>query len=103
MRVVLCSPLTYVPEPATKFAGVYSPPSGETKVQVRESKALAPAMKMALSPVTRFSLVGFLRMYSQGWSGWTGAGTGTGTGASLPSVFGTGKTSVGSLVPMKTS
>ena len=76
---------------------------------------------MALSPTRRFSLVGFFVMMSQ--VGCTGVGAGAGAGAGIgagagvgvgageagvsapPSAtgFGTGKTSVGSLVPRKTS
>ena len=59
VMVVLYSPLTKAEDPDTKFAGEYSPPSGETKVQFRESKALAQATKIAFSPTFRFSLVGF--------------------------------------------
>jgi hypothetical protein len=35
--VVLYSPLTEAPDPETKLAGEYWPPSGETKVQFRDS------------------------------------------------------------------
>ena len=58
--VVLVSPLIVTEEPEMKLQGEYSPPSGETKVQFRESKTLAQATKIALPPTVLFSFVGFL-------------------------------------------
>ena len=107
---VLFSPLILAFEPERKFQGVYSPPPGETNVQLRESYAFAQATKMALPPTVLFSFVGFLVMVSQvgaaGVGCGAGAGLGVGTGLSSPpraAGFGTGKVSVGSLVPIKTS
>ena len=42
-----------------KFCTEYSPPFGATKVHVRLSKIVALATNSAVSPVLRFSLVGF--------------------------------------------
>ena len=107
--VVLYSPSIFAEEPATKFRGVYSPPFGETKVQVRDSYALAQATKMAVPPDFLLSLVGFLVMVSQigfcssGFGLALGTGVGVASGYARAAGLGTGKTSVGALILAKTA
>ena len=60
LRVVLYCPLTRaLGKFQAKLCTLYSPPLGETKVQVSELMALAPATNSAVLPGFRFSLVGF--------------------------------------------